>query len=268
MMKKIMLLLALIITNYIQASKTHSIAVNSAAMGKTIPVLVIVPEKTTAKNKYPVIYILHGYSGNPQRTLSQDIPSLIQRADTDQIIFVLPDGGFNSWYVNSPIDESIQYETFISKELPSYTDAHFPIKKGPKNCGLLGWSMGGFGTLTIGSQHPEVFGILGSMCGVIDFRDYVKEYAIDKVLGVDGFVWQQYLVASRITALKTSGQRILLDCGTEDPLAQQNRQFHDLLVQHKILHDYVEYPGNHNAAYWSQAALMQLDFFKRFFDEK
>lgn len=267
-MKKIMLFWALIITNCIQASKTHSITVYSTAMGKTIPVLVIVPDKTTAKSNYPVIYILHGYSGTPQRTLSQDIPSLTQRADTDQVIFVLPDGGFNSWYVDSPVNKEIQYETFISKELPSYTDAHFPTKKGPKNCGLLGWSMGGFGTLTIGSQHPEAFGILGSMCGVIDFRDYVKEYDIDKVLGNDGFVWEQYVVTKRIAALKTSGQRILLDCGTDDPLAQQNRQFHDLLVQHKILHDYVEHPGNHNAAYWSQAALVQLDFFKRFFDGK
>ena len=41
-----------------------------------------------------------------------------------------------------------------------------------------------------------------------------------------------------------------IDCGTDDPLLPQNREFHDFLNKHKLEHEYHEYPGGHTWEYW------------------
>src|SRR5258708_12356432 len=53
-------------------------------------------------------------------------PQLQQEADEKNILFVSPDGGYDSWYFDSPVDPSVRYETFVSKELIPYIDAHYP----------------------------------------------------------------------------------------------------------------------------------------------
>lgn len=260
-------ILFLCISTFCQSANTKTISVFSTAMNKSIPVIVITPDYTK-NQKLNSVYILHGYSGNPTRTLEQDIPTLSKRADIDHTIFILPDGNFSSWYVNSPIESSSQYETFIGQELVDYIDNHFPTHNDKNKRGLLGWSMGGYGTLLIGSEYQNTFGIIGSMCGALDFRPFIKDYQVDKVLGQDGFVWEQYVIANRISFFKNTQQKIIIDCGTEDPLIDQNRQFHQSLLNNKIPHEYIERPGGHTAAYWSNAAITQLNYFIEFFNKK
>jgi enterochelin esterase-like enzyme len=45
---------------------------------------------------------------------------------------------------------------------------------------------------------------------------------------------------------------IYLDCGTEDFLFQNNREFLALLVEKKIPHEYRQLPGAHNWEYWNK----------------
>jgi len=250
----------------IQASTTETIKVYSPSMKKEISVIVISPSVTTQLSN--TIYILHGYTGNPQRTLEKDIPTLVNRADKEQTIFVLPDGNYNRWYVNSPVNQASQYETFIGSELVTYIDKHYPTLKNRSNRGLLGWSMGGYGTLLIGSQYSQTFGILGSICGALDIRTFGNDYQVDKVLGPKSKLWEQYVISNRIAYFKTSNQQLILDCGTEDPLITQNRTFHQLLTDQAIPHEYMERLGKHDTAYWSEAAEIQLLYFNRFFNGK
>ena len=41
------------------------------------------------------------------------------------VICVCPDGE-NSWYWDSPLEPTSQFETFISRELPAWVDARYP----------------------------------------------------------------------------------------------------------------------------------------------
>jgi enterochelin esterase-like enzyme len=41
-----------------------------------------------------------------------------------------------------------------------------------------------------------------------------------------------------------------VDCGTEDFLIQQNRDFATLLVEKKIPHEFRQLPGKHDWKYW------------------
>ena len=119
------------------------------------------------------MYILHGYSGNPERTLKQDIPDLQAKANAFSTIYILPDGNYNSWYVDSPVDQKSQYKTFIGSELVQYIDGHYPTKaeKIQRNYWV---EYGGFGALYIGISFPEIFGLVGSSCGALDFGPSMK----------------------------------------------------------------------------------------------
>jgi putative tributyrin esterase len=44
--------------------------------------------------------------------------------------------------------------------------------------------------------------------------------------------------------------RMRIDCGTEDFLLDQNRGFHDELIEMKIPHEYEEFRGSHSWDYW------------------
>ncbi|WP_313374056.1 alpha/beta hydrolase-fold protein [Chishuiella sp.] len=100
----------------------------SKKMNKDVAPVIITPNFEQGKT-YNSVYILHGFSGNPDRTYKEDIPDLVQLAEKYQTIYIIPDGNFSSWYVDSLIDEKSQYETFLGKELIQFIDNNYPTKK-------------------------------------------------------------------------------------------------------------------------------------------
>lgn len=240
----------------------------SKKMNKNIPVVVIMPNIEKGV-RYKTVYILHGYSGNSERTYKKDIPDLIQKSNLYKTIYVLPDGNYNSWYVDSPIDKSSQYTTFIGNELVDEIDKKFPTIRNRNSRGILGWSMGGFGALHIGITFPDTFSIVGSTCGAVDVKYFGKEYTdyqIDKFLGNKNNLSDTIQVVTNIDKMKHANQYYILDCGTEDTqMIKMNRLFHQYLTEGGIIHSYTEYPGEHNTDYWSKALSIQLTLFNSYF---
>lgn len=257
------------ITLYAQQLKSEK--VYSTKMNKEIETIVITP--TLEKNKtYKSVYILHGYSGNPMRTYEQDIPSLKQKAVENNTIYILANGNYNSWYVDSPIKKDSQYQTFIGEELVNYIDTHYPTIKNKNSRGILGWSMGGYGAIHIGTHYPNTFSIIGSSCGALDFNQFgtaYNEYQVDQVLGDSSTLNKQYLTNNTTDIFKTSKQMLILDCGTEDEqMIGMNRSFHQLLTEHQVPHIYLESLGDHTTSYWSKSLSSQLSLFENFFTSK
>ena len=54
-----------------------------------------------------------------------------------------------------------------------------------------------------------------------------------------------------------------LDCGTEDFLLGQNRSFHQHLDALHIPHEYQEFPGGHDWAYWDEHVRQAIAFHAR-----
>ena len=54
------------------------------------------------------MYLLHGYSGNYVDWIIK-VPAIKQYADQDSIIIVCPDGHYNSWYFDAPMDFNIAH---------------------------------------------------------------------------------------------------------------------------------------------------------------
>lgn len=243
--------------------------VYSKKMEKTIETVVITPNLQKGKT-YNSVYILHGYSGNPDRTYQKDIPNLRQLAEKYQTIYIIPDGAYNSWYVDSPKDPSSQYQTFVGEELVLFIDAHYPTKNQSKNRGISGWSMGGYGAVNIGIAYTNTFSVVGSSCGALDFNRFglsYNNYQVDRVLGSFKSLPQTYLTFSKIKQMQTANQWYLLDCGTEDTqMIEMNRDFHQLLTGQQIPHLYIETIGTHHPDYWSQAMSNQLALFDKYWN--
>ena len=100
------------------AGTVDTIIIRSNSMQKNIKCVVIKPDSyKKEKTYYPVVYLLHGHSGSYNNWIKR-VPDLSQYADDYQLLIVCPDGDFNSWYLDSPIDSTKKYETYIAKEVP------------------------------------------------------------------------------------------------------------------------------------------------------
>jgi len=80
-------------------------------MHKDIKCVVIRPVMVSNERiRLPVVYLLHGYSGNYSNWITK-VPDLKKYADEYKLLIVCPDGDYSSWYFDSPVDPSMRYET-------------------------------------------------------------------------------------------------------------------------------------------------------------
>ncbi|MDR1436493.1 MAG: esterase family protein [Candidatus Symbiothrix sp.] len=269
-MKKIIitfgLLMALAFTAW--AAQIDSISIESKAMNTSVKTLVILPGialKTPAQ-PCPVIYLLHGYSGNEKQWIGIK-PDLPQIADEKGIIFVCPDGK-NSWYLDSPLDKTSQYETFISAELIQYIDKNYHTLADRRHRAITGLSMGGHGALYNAFRHKDVFGAVGSMSGAVDIRQRGDNYGLVHLLGEitqNKENWEAHSVLNQINTLSNGDLAIYFDCGVKDFCFKLNEALDEALWSKNIDHDYTIRQGEHNAAYWQNAIDYHILFFAKFF---
>lgn len=262
------LLLPLLSSN-LKAAQADTILIFSPAMGKNIPCMVITPSTYSVLAKpYAVLYLLHGYSGNFNGWLD-DAPQLREHADRYNILIVCPDGGFDSWYLDSPVDSNIRYETHITKELVAYIDYYYNTRRERSGRAIAGLSMGGHGALYLAIRRPELFGAAGSMCGGLDLSAWREnDWQLDKILGNPDTHWPNWEANSVVNLIKDLNKtdiKLIIDCGLGDFFLPANRLAHQRLLENKVPHEYTERPGEHNVLYWGNAIDHQLVFFDRFF---
>lgn len=261
---------SLLLQNCVQAGQVDTVEIYSAAMHKAIPCLIITPsDYSVLGNPYPTLYLLHGWSGN-YTGWHQEAPQLPALADRYQVVIVCPDGGYDSWYLDSPVDSTVRYDTHLSKEVVAYVDHYYHTRSGRTGRAIAGLSMGGHGAMSLAIRHPEVFGAVGSICGGMDLRPFKKNgWDLQGVLGSPDTHWQNwedYSVINLVPRLKSGELQIIIDCGLSDFFLDVNRAMHQRLLEAHIPHEYTERPGEHNAAYWGSAIDMQMVFFHKFFE--
>lgn len=257
---------ALLIANA-QAGTVEKREIPSAVMHKGIPAIVALPEGyAQSQTAYPVVYLLHGYSGNYEGWAK--LANLGDFADRYGMIIVCPDGAFDSWYFDIPSDPNCQFETYVSKEVVNFVDQNFRTVASPKGRAIAGLSMGGHGAMYLALRHKDVYGAAGSMSGGLDIRPFPKNWNIAKHIGTieeHPEVWETHTVINNLGDLKNGELALTVDCGVDDFFIKVNRAFHEALLKQGIAHDYTERPGAHNGVYWSNSIKYQMLFFNDFF---
>jgi S-formylglutathione hydrolase FrmB len=239
-------------------------------MNTTLAGLVVVPDSgSTSADSLPVVYLLHGYGANPYAWGQHlDLASI---ADRYGCIIVCPDGSENSWYLDSPVDTSSRYETYISTEVVDWVDQHYPTLRAPRGRAITGISMGGHGSLYIAIRHQERFGAAGSISGVLDLLETTQEAVLAQKLGEYGIYpsrWREHSVVNHLEKLRGSDMALSIMCGADDPFALSNRRTHQELLSFVVAHDYTEFPGGHSWEVWGRACEYQFLFFRDFFNRR
>lgn len=152
-----------------------SVTYLSACLKRYVEFKVILPIENTSqpqisyKDKpelFKTVYLLHGFSGNSNDWL---VNTRIRKIASDRNIAIIMPSGENSFYVDHE-DRQLLYGSFIGDELVKVTRKMFPLSNKREDTWIAGLSMGGFGSVLVGSQFADTFGGIISLSGgfVID----------------------------------------------------------------------------------------------------
>lgn len=280
---KLGILLLFLLVPYLAPAqiKTDTIEVYSKAMQKNLKATVTTPSSyQNGSEKYPVLYLLHGGSGafsDWHKKVTE--PRLVARmAEEYNLIIVTPGVGPASYYYDSPMMDSVRYETYMINELIPHIDKTFRTLAKKESRAITGLSMGGHGAITLSAKHPDLFIAAGSMSGVMNIdtrlwkvddnfrniRIQRQQDMLGKNLNYEGPEFNTYTAVGFVNQMKSNGLALIIDCGVDDFLIETNRQIHQLLLENGTPHEYIERPGAHTWRYWTEALPFHLLFFDRY----
>src|SRR5882762_4980553 len=146
---------------------------------RTVPVYLPPSYDADATRRFPVVYVLAGFTGRGRMLLNDNLwnAPLDVRMDAlvaggcGEMILVMPDcatryGG--SQYLDS--SATGPYETHLVTELVPFIDGRYRTLAVAAHRGVAGKSSGGYGALVQGMRHPEVFGAVACHSGDMYFE--------------------------------------------------------------------------------------------------
>ena len=274
-MKNFLILLFFAPSLLFAQAKVDTIEVFSKAMNKSLKAAVTTPSSYDGNKLFPTLYLLHGGSGafSDWHQKVTETALVNRMAEEYDLLIVTPGVGPSSYYYDSPVMDSVQYETYITAELIPHIDKNYKTLAKKESRAITGLSMGGHGAIMLSTKHPELFIAATSMSGVmnIDTRLWkVSEEFIKlrqkqqlEMLGPNlqyEAPFSTYTAVGLVDKMKSNGIALLIDCGVDDFLLETNRQMHQLLLENGTPHDYTERPGSHTWEYWTDALPFHLLF--------
>jgi S-formylglutathione hydrolase FrmB len=261
------------------AAQIDSLDVPSKVMNKTYKAAVVLPASyANNKTAYPVLYLLHGGGGHFRDWLKQTPDKMLVKnlADQFNIIIVMPEGETFGWYLDSPVDPTSKFETYITSEVIQKIDNTYRTVKDRKGRVITGLSMGGHGAMYLSTRHPDLFSAAGSMSGALDLNytkfkingDFAKslQERFQKTFGTNDTsndIFVKNSIVNMTDAIKKNGMPVIIDCGVDDFLIDVNRELHSRLVYNNTPHDYTERPGAHTWDYWQNSLPYHILFFSK-----
>ncbi len=206
------------------------------------------PGYDNSKDKYPVLYLLHGGGGDEDAWTSLGranyiLDNLIAQGKAKPMIVVMTNGNLfqTSSLRTAPNSPEINRENFMKyagmfesslvKDVIPYIEKNYRVKAGKESRAIAGLSMGGMQTINASNAYPDVFGYIGV------FSSGIFQPAPDD--------------EAKFMALKKAGvTKYWVACGKDDFVMQSNKRLLELLNKTGIKHEYFENAGGHTWANW------------------
>ncbi len=240
----------------------------SEVLGLSTSMCVILPQNTknqigmkgsSSKDKYPVLYLLHGLSDD--HTIWQRRTSIERYVADKGIAVIMPNAG-RSFYTD--MDHGYNYFTFLTEELPEIARAFFPLSEKREDTFAAGLSMGGYGAFKLALSNPEKFAAAASLSGAVNIagtttnkdNDVVKNSELTNIFGDLGSLKESkhdlMYLADKVSKSKGPKPDLYQCCGTEDFLYKDNITFRDYIKNTSLSLTYEEEPGTHEWGYWDR----------------
>ncbi len=199
-----------------------------------------------AKHPYPVLYLLHGWSDDASGWTAVGhanfiLDNILAEGKIKPMVVVMPlgygamsfvTGGHDVWDEPATIDQntSLFTKALLTEVMPQVESA-YKVSHKREDRAIVGLSMGGLESLTIGLAHSDQFAWVGGFSSAVHNLDYTTQLATLNP--------------------KTADLRLLwIACGTDEPLLQPNREFIAWLKTKDMPVTQFETPGLHTWMVW------------------
>ena len=235
-----------VVRNGIPHGKIDTITYFSKTVGAKRKALIYTPPGYSKKNKYPVLYLLHGIGGDEKEWLKGGQPQVIfdnLYADNkmEPMIVVMPNG--RAMKDDRPVnvmapDRVTAFATFekdLLNDLIPFIEKKYPVIKDREHRAVAGLSMGGGQSLNFGLGNLDKFAWVGGFSSAPNTK-VPQELIPDP-------------------ALAAQQLRLLwISCGDKDGLLMFSKRTHDYLATNKVPHFYHLVPGGvHDFKVWKES---------------
>ena len=202
---------------------------------------------SSAKTKYPVLYLLHGYSDDASGWTSVGqanviLDNLIAHGKAKLMIIVMTLGygapemilkKWNAWQDTELRDRNLTKfrEALLTEVLPRI-EKDYRVSNKANERAIAGLSMGGSESLLSGLNNPDKFAWIGAFSSGGLGTDFPKVFP-----AVDAKINEKLKL-------------LWISCGTEDDLIRPNRELFDWLKSKNVTFTPVEVSGAHTWMVW------------------
>ncbi|WP_414663174.1 alpha/beta hydrolase-fold protein [Horticoccus sp. 23ND18S-11] len=209
----------------------------SQALGRRRPLQVYTPPgyEANATTRYPTQYLFHGSGDNEATWVAHGhahwiLDNLVAQGRAQPMIVVMLDGHAVAPGASTDRNANVvAFERDLLQDVMPFVAANYRTREDATSRGIVGLSMGGGQSLTIGLKHPDRFAWVGGMSSSVG--------GAAELLG-DG------------TALNRQLKLLWFACGKDDFLLKANQDLAATMTARKIRHEYVETEGNHSWPVW------------------
>jgi enterochelin esterase-like enzyme len=191
--------------------------------------------------KFPVLYLLHGGGDSEEGWVrlgraSEIEENLLAQHKTVPMLIVMP-------YGDTPGDattfESIEaFGRELFGDVLPIVEKNYRVTANRENRAIVGFSMGGGQSFTLGLRNPDKFAWVGEFsAGAFGMRGFDLEKQ------VPGFL-------KNPAAINQELKLLFLGCGTEDTRYPAHIKLTDLLTKNGIHYEFHDTPGEHEWRVW------------------
>ncbi len=227
----------------------HRHLYRSAILGDDRPFMVYTPPgyDPAAKQTYPVLYLLHGYSDAEDAWTSVGranviLDNLIARGQAKPMLIVMPLGYGNKEVIaggwaglrNAGVwqDSVAKFRDILLTEIIPQVEKAYRVNADPDSRAIAGLSMGGTQSFFIGLNAPDQFGWIGAFSSGGLNADFDKAYpAVNE-------------------SINAKLHLLWIGCGQQDGLIGLNRKVVEWLKSKGVKLTWVETPGAHSFTLW------------------
>lgn len=207
------------------------------------------------KQKYPVLYVLHGIGGDEDAWLDQGraaqiLDNLIAQGKAKPMIVVFTNGNISqeaapcqnsTGYIHptTALPQTMEgtFETSFP-EVVKFIDSNYRTIAKKQSRAICGLSMGGFHTLYISLNNPDLFGYSGMFSAAIG----VSDPSVSPIY--------QDFDTKLATYFSKKPNLLWIGCGNTDFLFEANKDFVKKLNENGYPHEYLENEGGHIWKNW------------------
>jgi enterochelin esterase-like enzyme len=218
----------------------HAHGYTSTALGIPRRAHVYTPPGYSADRTYPVVYLLHGFGDNDSSWSAVGraniiADNLLAQGRIEPMIVVMPHGHvaaadmtLENWQ-----GERGAFEADLMTDVMPLVEANYSVRPGADSTAIVGLSMGGGQSLSVGLSRLDTFGWIGAFSAAP--RDVTDDERLADLL-----------------AQPDKPHLVWVGCGTDDFLFERNEKFLAWLTENGVAHTAHITDGGHTWPIWRE----------------